>query len=93
MKHLIFGVILCAFYACVLRLTAGHWPTGTVIFFALGIWAVGILEESFQSISSAMSEVKEQNEEIKEKIEALEESINDLDSRLPRPTRSLLDEY
>ena len=66
MKHLILGGILCAFYVCVLRLVAGHWPSNlwVVVIVGLGIWTVGTLEESLQSISRALSEVKEQNDEL-----------------------------
>ncbi len=90
---LILSLVISGIYAVSAWSSTGHWPPSwIVVLIGVGVWGIGTVADSVQTIAFAISQIHEQNEEIKEKIEQMEDSISTIEGRLPRQ-RSLLDEY
>lgn len=63
----------------------------TYILFAFYIMAT--IGDALERIGGALVEIREQNEELKEQVERLVETVEEIDRRVPRSIRSVLDEY
>ena len=64
--------------------------------FVIFIWATLFVTALFERLDALLDyaeKIKEQNEEMKEQMDRLVETVDAIDGRVPRNTRSVLDEY
>ena len=81
-------------FVAIVWFSEGHIPRASdLIYILFAFYIMGAIGDSLERIGGALAEIKEQNEELKEQIERLEETVDEIDGRVPRNTRSVLDEY
>jgi hypothetical protein len=87
-------VLMALFLSLILWVSAwGSLKISDLIYTFLALYVMGTIGESLDVVGSKLAEIKEQNEEMREQIKRLVETADAIDGRVPRNTRSVLDEY
>ena len=94
-KRSVWGPVLMALLLCsILWVSAwGSLKISDLIYTFFALYVMGAIGESLEMVGGELADLKEQNEEMKEQMERLVETVDAIDGRVPRNTRSVLDEY